>query len=182
MRVFGIEPGSARTGYGCIDADGSRCRLVAFGAITASSRLPFPDRLTRIFDELTALLAANRPTCVAVEGVFSARNASSALKLGQARGAALVAASKAGLQVAEYAPSEVKRAVVGYGRADKQQVQQMIMLLLGLDAPPTPHDASDALAIAVCHAHTAGGTIALSAKPAGQVPRSWRRYRPEARR
>ena len=124
MRVFGIDPGSARTGYGCIDADGSRCRLVAFGAITASSRLPFPDRLTRIFDELTALLAANRPTCVAVEGVFSARNASSALKLGQARGAALVAASKAGLQVAEYAPSEVKRAVVGYGRADKQQVQQ----------------------------------------------------------
>lgn len=182
MRVFGIDPGSARTGYGCIDTDGSRCRLVAFGAITASPRLPFPDRLTRIFDELTALLAANRPTCVAVEGVFSARNASSALKLGQARGAALVAASKAGLQVAEYAPSEVKRAVVGYGRADKQQVQQMIMLLLGLDAPPTPHDASDALAIAVCHAHTAGGTVALSAKPVGQVRRSWRRYRPEARR
>ena len=155
---------------------------MAFGAITASPRLPFPDRLTRIFDELTTLLAANRPTCVAVEGVFSARNASSALKLGQARGAALVAASKAGLQVAEYAPSEVKRAVVGYGRADKQQVQQMIMLLLGLDAPPTPHDASDALAIAVCHAHTAGGTVALSAKPVGQVRRSWRQYRPEARR
>ena len=182
MRVFGIDPGSARTGYGCIETDGSRCRLIACGAVAVSTRVPFADRLTTIYDELTVLLARHRPACVAVEGVFTARNASSALKLGQARGVALLAAAKAGLAVTEYAPSEVKRAVVGYGRADKQQVQRMVALLLGLEAPPAPHDAADALAIAVCHAHAAGGPAALRPEAGRPRARSWRQYRPEERR
>ena len=180
MRIFGIDPGSKRTGYGCVDTDGSRCRLVVCGAITVPARTPFPDKLTCIYDALASLLARHRPAWVAVEDVFFARNARSALKLGHVRGAALLAASKAGLPVAEYAPTEVKRAVVGYGRADKRQVQQMITLLLGLDEAPSPQDVSDALAIAVCHAHTASSPQAR-ARPAGRGAgvRSWRGYRPQ---
>ncbi len=179
MRIFGIDPGSERTGYGCIDSDGGRCRLVAFGAVSVSARLPFADRLTGIYDELTRLLSTHRPACVAIEDIFYARNALSALKLGHARGVAMLAASKAGLAVTAYAPTEVKRAVVGYGRADKRQVQQMVMLLLGLDTAPTPYDASDALAIAVCHAHAAGGPLATRPVAGIAGPRSWRQYRPQ---
>ena len=180
MRIFGIDPGSQRTGYGCIDTDGSRHRFVACGAVTVSTRIPFPDRLAGIYDELVSLLATHQPECVAIENVFVARNAKSSLKLGHARGVAMLAASKAGLSVAEYAPTEVKLAVVGYGRAEKQQVQQMLCLILGLDTPPTPHDASDALAIAVCHAHTSGGAVAAPTPRQTEV-RSWRDYRPASR-
>ena len=181
MRIFGIDPGSQRTGYGCIDTDGSRCRVVVCGAITVPARTSFPDKLTRIFDELASLLARHRPACVAIEDVFFARNARSALKLGHVRGVAILAASKAGLPVAEYAPTVVKRAVVGYGRADKRQVQQMVALLLGLDEAPSPHDVSDALAIAVCHAHTASSpqTAVRSVGQHDLGVRSWRQYRPE---
>ena len=179
MRIFGIDPGSQRTGYGCIDSDGSRCRVVVCGAVTLAARTPFPDKLLRIYDELASLLAQHRPACVAIEDVFFARNARSVLKLGHVRGVAMLAASKAGLPVAEYAPTEVKLAVVGYGRADKRQVQQMVALLLGLDEAPTPHDVSDALAIAVCHAHTVSSPLA-AARPVGRDSvRSWRRYRPQ---
>ena len=178
MRIFGIDPGSQRTGYGCIDSDGSRCELVACGAITVPSGCPFPDRLVRIFDALAALLATHRPASVVVEEVFYGRNARSALKLGQARGVALLAAARAGLPVAEYAAATVKQAVVGYGRADKQQVQRMVALLLGLDEPPSPHDVSDALAVAVCHAYA--GTTAAASGAAGDGNagvRTWRRFR-----
>ena len=167
MRIFGIDPGSQRTGYGCIDTDGSRYRLVACGAVTG------------IYDELASLLAAHRPECVAIEDVFVARNAKSSLKLGHARGVAMLAASKAGLTVAEYAPTEVKLALVGFGRAEKAQVQQMVALLLGLDTPPTPHDASDALAIAVCHANTAAGPAATRLTADQTHVQSWRQYRPK---
>ena len=179
MRIFGIDPGSQRTGYGCIDTDGSKCRVVVCGAVTLPARTPFPDKLLRIYDELASLLAQHRPACVAIEEVFFGRNARAVLMLGHARGVAMLAASKAGLPVAEYAPTEVKRAVVGYGRADKKQVQKMVALLLGLDEAPTPHDVSDALAIAVCHAHTVSSPLAV-ARPVGRGGvRSWRQYRPE---
>jgi len=179
VRIFGIDIGSQRTGYGCIDTDGSRCRVVVCGAVTLSARTPFPDKLLRIHDELASLLAQHRPACVAIEEVFFGRNARSVLMLGHVRGVAMLAASKAGLPVAEYAPTEVKRAVVGYGRADKKQVQQMVALLLGLDEAPSPHDVSDALAIAVCHAHTVSSPLA-AARPVGRGGvRSWRQYRPE---
>ena len=180
MRIFGIDPGSERTGYGCVDTDGSRCKLVVCGAIAVPARTPFPDKLTRVYDALATQLARHRPAWVAVEDVFFARNARSALKLGHVRGVALLAASKAGLPVAEYTPAEVKRAVVGYGRADKRQVQRMVTLLLELEAAPSPYDVSDALAVAVCHAHTVT-SAPTPAHPAGRgaAIRSWRQYRPQ---
>ena len=154
MRIFGIDPGSERTGYGCVETDGRRHHLVTCGAVTARPGDQFPERLGRIHHELCQLLAACRPDCVAIESLFHATNVRSALKLGHARGVAMLAAVQAGCPVVEYTPAAVKRAVVGYGRAEKHQVQQMIKLLLGLDTPPTPHDAADALAVAICHLHS----------------------------
>ena len=153
MKIFGIDPGSERTGYGCIETAGSRHHLVICGSLAAPAGATFPDKLKHIHAGLAALLARHRPDCVAVENIFHARNVRSALRLGHARGVALLAASEAGLPVVEYTPAEIKRAVVGYGRAEKHQVQQMIKLLLGLDEPPSPHDAADALAVAITHAH-----------------------------
>jgi crossover junction endodeoxyribonuclease RuvC len=154
VRIFGIDPGSDRTGYGCVETDGRRHHLIVCGAIAARPGDSFPDRLERIHRELTALLAACRPASVALENLFHSSNARSALKLGHARGVAMLAAVQAGCPVAEYTPAEVKRAIVGYGRAEKRQVQQMIKLLLGLEKVPTPHDAADALAVAICHLHS----------------------------
>jgi crossover junction endodeoxyribonuclease RuvC len=192
--VFGIDPGSERTGYGCVETDGRRHRLVMCGAITAIRTDAFPARLARIHKELAALLLKCKPDCVAVENVFYATNVRSALKLGHARGVAILAAVEAACPVAEYTPAEVKRAVVGYGRAEKHQVGQMVKLLLGLDRAPSPHDAADALAVAICHAH-ALPSVAATKRPAGRnvlavlaaehaarskQPRSWRQYRPPA--
>jgi crossover junction endodeoxyribonuclease RuvC len=180
VKIFGIDPGSERTGFGCIESSGSRHRLIVCGAIAVPARATFPERLTVIHTGLAALLARHRPDCVAVENIFHARNVRSALKLGHARGVALLAAAEAGLPVIEYAPAEIKRAVVGYGRAEKAQIQRMVKLLLGLDTPPSPHDAADALAVAICHMHRATGAAArrsLEDKPTNVV-RSWRDYRP----
>lgn len=173
MRVFGIDPGSDRTGYGCIDSDGTRHQLVKCGAVRTGSAATFPDQLSIIYRELTALLAEHRPECVAIENIFHAVNARSALKLGHARGVAMLAATEAGVTVVEYTPAEIKRAVVGYGRAEKPQVAQMVKVLLGLDAIPKPHDATDALAVAICHLHN-GGSLAKQSAPI----KSWRNYRP----
>jgi len=184
VRIFGIDPGSERTGYGCVESDGRRHRLVTCGAITAAAGAPFPERLARIHSELTRVLARSRPDCVAVENLFHASNARSALKLGHARGVAILAAVQAGCEVAEYTPAEVKRAVVGYGRADKGQVQQMVALLLGLGEAPTPHDAADALAVAICHLHAGSpvpaskDAVARGRRASARTPRSWRAYRP----
>jgi crossover junction endodeoxyribonuclease RuvC len=178
VNIFGIDPGSERTGFGCIDSTGSRHRLIACGALIAPSRATFPEKLTMIHSGLAALLARHRPDCVAVESIFYARNVRSALKLGHARGVAILAAAEAGIPVVEYSPAEIKRAVVGYGRAEKKQVQQMITLLLGLDAPPAPYDAADALAVAICHLHSAGPVARLAMEKPRSTPRSWRDYRP----
>jgi crossover junction endodeoxyribonuclease RuvC len=185
MKIFGIDPGSERTGYGCIETDGRRHRLVICGALTAPARTSFPDRLLVIHAGLATLIAEHRPDCIAIENVFHAKNVRSALKLGHARGVALLAASQAGVTVIEYAPAEIKRAVVGFGRAEKHQVGQMIKLLLGLEAVPTPHDAADALAVAVCHVHSSHGAVADAIRssarpgiPSSHMPRSWRAYRP----
>ena len=174
MRVFGIDPGSERTGYGCIETDGRRQRLVACGAISSPAHTSFPDRLLRIHIELGRLLAECRPDCVAIENLFYATNVRSALKLGHARGVAMVAAVAAGITIAEYTPAEIKRAVVGYGRADKHQVQQMVKLLLGLSAAPTPHDAADALAAAICHVNRADHARITGEVAGGRRIRSWR--------
>jgi crossover junction endodeoxyribonuclease RuvC len=196
VRIFGIDPGSERTGYGCVETDGRRHRLVTCGVVAAGSRDGFPERLARIHRELTARLAACRPDCVVVEALFHARNARSAIRLGHARGVAILAAVDAGCPVVEYTPAEVKRAVVGYGRAEKPQVQRMIKMLLGLPRIPSPHDAADALAVAICHVHSTphrrarAGTIPPNSAGAGlqprpherRLPRSWRHYRPPAGR
>jgi crossover junction endodeoxyribonuclease RuvC len=180
VKTFGIDPGSERTGYGCIDSTSGRHRLVVCGTIPVPARAPFPDKLMLIHSGLCALLARHRPDCVAIENVFHAKNVRSALKLGHARGIALLAASEAGVPVVEYAPAEIKRAVVGYGRAEKIQVQHMIKLLLGLDAVPSPHDVADALAVALCHVHSSTGTIAerIQQERPRTALRSWRDYRP----
>jgi crossover junction endodeoxyribonuclease RuvC len=183
--VFGIDPGSERTGYGCVETDGRRHRMVICGAIEAAGA-SFPTRLANIHRELSALLSRCRPECVVVENLFYANNARSALKLGHARGVAILAAVEAGCEVVEYTPAEVKRAIVGYGRADKRQIQQMIKILLGLDKPPSPHDAADALAVAICHVHSGLGARdpRIIARHSGLAPgaksglRSWRQYRP----
>jgi crossover junction endodeoxyribonuclease RuvC len=183
VRVFGIDPGSDRTGYGCIDSDGRVHQLVRCGAVRAGDGATFPDQLSIIYRELSALLAEHRPECVAIESIFYAVNARSALRLGHARGVAMLAAIEAGVTVVEYTPAEIKRAVVGYGRAEKPQVAQMVKLLLSLDAVPKPHDATDALAVAICHLHSGaqrGLKPPLSKRTAngtGHLKR-WRDYRP----
>jgi crossover junction endodeoxyribonuclease RuvC len=180
VKIFGIDPGSERTGYGCIEVQGSRHRLIICGSISAPARSTFPDKLKFIHADLAALLDRHRPDCVAVENIFHARNVRSALKLGHARGIALLAAAEAGLPVAEYAPAEIKRAVVGFGRAEKHQVQQMVKLLLGLDTIPSPHDAADALAVAICHVNSSTGIVAerTASEKRPTTLRSWRDYRP----
>ena len=186
VKIFGIDPGSDRTGYGCVESQGSRHRLIASGAIRTPAGATFPEKLLVIHTGLAALIAECRPDCVAVENLFYSTNARSALKLGHARGVAVLAAVEAGLPVVEYTPAEIKRAVVGYGRAEKQQVQQMVKLLLGLSAPPTPHDAADALAVAICHLHAMGPFDSAQGRRPGapaegsraKSATSWRHYRP----
>ena len=181
MKIFGIDPGSDRTGYGCVERLGGRHVLVTCGLLSGRSSATFPDKLHAIHSGLVALLREHEPQCVAIENIFYARNVRSALKLGHARGVALLAASEAGVPVVEYAPAEIKRAVVGYGRAEKHQVQQMIGLLLGLPRPPSPHDVADALAVAICHLNitSAPAVAQVQAHQARKVPRSWREYRPQ---
>ena len=155
MIILGIDPGSRKTGYGLISKQGNRLIHIDNGAIFTKSSSDFPQRLEQIFSGLSAIIAQYKPEAVAVENVFLAKNAQSALKLGQARGAAIVAAVNVGLPVHEYTALQVKQAVVGTGRAEKVQVQQMIKALLNLPEI-AQEDASDALAVAVCHAHSAG--------------------------
>ncbi|OFV92311.1 MAG: crossover junction endodeoxyribonuclease RuvC [Acidobacteria bacterium RIFCSPLOWO2_12_FULL_65_11] len=179
MRIFGIDPGSARTGYGCVETDGRRHRIVVCGAIASPALASFPEKLLQIHRCLAELLAECRPDSVAIENLFHANNVRSALKLGHARGVAMLAAVEMGLPVVEYTPAEIKRAVVGYGRAEKHQVQQMVKLMLGLPAVPSPHDAADALAVAICHVHSQTfHRIAAAADAPREKATSWRTYRP----
>jgi crossover junction endodeoxyribonuclease RuvC len=149
-RVLGIDPGSQNTGYGVVEMAGSRLTHVAHGTIRSSSKDSLSARLARIYTELCAALAAHAPNEVSIESIFQARNAQSALKLGHARGVALLAVEQHGLPMVEYTPMQVKSAVVGYGRAEKHQVQEMVRRLLCLPDKAGP-DASDALAVAICH-------------------------------
>jgi len=178
VRIFGIDPGSTRTGYGCVQRDGSRHRLVIFGSIAAPAGSAFPQKLKVIHRELILLIAEHQPDCIAIEDVFHARNVRSALKLGHARGVALLAAMDAGVPIAEYSPAEIKQAIVGYGRAEKQQMQHMVRILLGLAEAPAPHDAADALAVALCHSHRAMAVVSKLTGDLPRAPRSWRHYRP----
>ena len=156
MRVLGIDCGTEYTGYGVVELlDDERLVCIVCGAIRVSPRDPMSTRLSRISIGLQELICEHRPDRVAIEDVFYAVNVKSALKLGQVRGVAMLAAASAGLEVAEYSPLSIKSAVVGYGKAEKHQVQQMVTRLLNLDQVPASPDAADALAIAICDLHTA---------------------------
>jgi len=152
MRVLGIDCGTERTGYGVIDSDGRLHKLVVAGCIKSSTRDPLEKRILNIATELRGILTEYRPDFASVEEVFVAVNARSALKLAHVRGAALLVIAEANVEFSEYSPLEVKMAVVGYGRAEKSQVQQMVASILRLPEPLKSEDASDALAIAICHA------------------------------
>ena len=154
MLVLGIDPGLALTGYGLVVSTQEGLCLVDYGVLETAPGVPLCDRLQRLYGGLGALIAKHRPEAVAVEELFFSRNARTAMIVGQARGVALLAAAEAGLRVFEYTPLQVKAAVTGYGRATKLQIQSMIKLLLKMNSVPEPDDAADALAVAICHAHS----------------------------
>jgi crossover junction endodeoxyribonuclease RuvC len=164
MLVLGIDPGTAITGYGFIHEEGNSVRAVAYGAITTPSYWSLPQRLVALHTELSQLIALHRPASAAVEQIFFSRNVRTALAVGHARGAVLLALAQAGLPVAEYTPLEVKQAVTGYGRAGKEQIQEMVRILTGLPEAPKPDDVADALAVAICHLYTSrlGGLVEAS--------------------
>ena len=155
MLVLGIDPGTAITGYGLVREDDEGSVLVGYGVITTPADQLLPQRLQTIYHGLTAIIAQHQPDQVAVEELFFSRNVRTALSVGQARGVVLLAAAEAGLPLHEYKPLEVKQTVAGYGGADKRQVQEMVRLLLHLEQVPEPDDAADAVAVAVCHIHSA---------------------------
>jgi crossover junction endodeoxyribonuclease RuvC len=177
MRVLGIDCGSERTGYGIIDSDGISYELVTCGVIRVSPQSPLPERLLKICGELERLVGGYSPQVAAIEDVFFAVNVKSALKLGHVRGAAMLAAARAGIPVAEYSPLQVKSSVVGYGRAEKRQVQHMVKVLLRLPEPPESEDAADALAVAICHVNLARAAQALT-RPAAAGQSRQRTLRP----
>ncbi len=160
MIILGVDPGSHRTGYGLIEVAGSRMRLIDAGTVVIRAKDPLPSRLRVIHEALLEMVDAKRPDVFAIEDVFMARNARSSLILGQARGAALLSAALRDIEVAEYAPREVKLALTGNGAATKEQVGFMVVRLLGLTEPPASMDASDALGIALCHALRRGSPLA----------------------
>jgi len=151
MLALGIDPGTATTGFGLVREEDGAYRLVDCGVILTSPQDPMPQRLLLLHGRLLALLGAHRPDAVAVEELFFNKNVRTAVAVGQARGVVLLAAAQAGVPLYEYTPLQVKQAVVGYGRAQKRQVQEMVRILLGLDAIPQPDDAADAVAVALCH-------------------------------
>jgi crossover junction endodeoxyribonuclease RuvC len=157
VRVIGIDPGTQRAGYGVLDAEGQRLRLVECGAAAAPRGAPVPERLAAIYAKLAEVVGRTRPEHGAVEEVFYDKSVRSAITIGEARGVALLALAQAGVAVSEFTPAEVKRAVTGNGRAGKHQVAAMVARLLALERPPEPADAADALACAICFAHRARG-------------------------
>ncbi|HFD40425.1 MAG TPA: crossover junction endodeoxyribonuclease RuvC [Anaerolineae bacterium] len=155
MLTLGIDPGTAITGYGLVREGAEGLRLVDCGVITTPAGQPLAERLQTIYRGLAELIAAHRPDAAAVEELFFSRNVRTALSVGHARGVTLLALADAGLPIYEYKPLEVKQAIAGYGGADKRQVQEMVRMLLNLESIPRPDDAADAVAVAVCHIHSA---------------------------
>ena len=156
MRVLGIDPGSETTGWGVVEGDSRSYRLVEFGVVKSKTSATHASRLFKIFNGLEEVVERLKPDACAIEEAFYAVNPKVILKLGQVRGVALLVAESAALEIGEYAPRLVKQTVAGYGNADKRQVQEMVRVLLSLQTVPEPHDAADALAVAICHFHHAG--------------------------
>ena len=160
MRILGIDPGLATIGWGVIDTTGVKHKALAYGAIITPAGTSTEKRLALIFAELEAIIKKYQPEVMAVEELFFNTNITTGIRVAEARGVILLCAERCGIELAEYTPLQVKQAVVGYGRAEKKQVITMVTMLLGLPKPPSPDDTADALAIAVCHAHTGGSRIA----------------------
>lgn len=160
MRVLGLDPGLATTGYGLVDGEGQHLEIVAWGALRTPASMPLAERLVSLHGQLTALLDLYHPEVAAVEELFFGPNARTAIVVGEARGVALLTLAQAGLSIAEYTPLQIKQAATGYGQADKGQVQAMVRLLLRLNETPRPDDAADALAVCVCH-HATARTLSL---------------------
>jgi crossover junction endodeoxyribonuclease RuvC len=159
--VLGIDPGTAITGFGLVREEEEGLTLVAYGVVTTAANQPLPERLQAIYQGLAQVARHHQPQQAAVEELFFSRNARTALSVGHARGVALLALADAGLPIYEYKPLEIKQAITGYGGADKGQVQEMVRLLLNLDHVPQPDDAADAVAVAVCHIHSARMTALI---------------------
>lgn len=151
MRILGIDPGTAITGFGVIDTNGNSFKFVDAGVIRTPKEQPMNERLLTVYDEMKELLAEFKPDAMSIELLFFARNVTTAMTVGQSRGIVMLAATQAGVPVYEYTPMQVKQAVTGYGKADKKQIQEMVKTLLKLDAIPKPDDAADGLAIAITH-------------------------------
>lgn len=171
MRVLGVDPGTAITGYGLVESVDDDLRLITYGTITTPAGQPMADRLATLYYQLSQIIRDSQPTALAVEELFFHKNVRTALAVGQARGVVLLAASHAGLPVHEYTPLQVKDAVVGYGRATKEQVQEMVRTLLRLDVIPQPDDAADAIAVAICHCHAARLIALLGAEARASASR-----------
>lgn len=154
MRILGIDPGFAITGYSVIDYIGNRFKLITSGAITTDAGISFPIRLEKIFDDLTAIITEYKPDAISVEELFFNNNAKTAINVAQARGVILVVGRKMNIDTFEYTPLQIKQSVVGYGRADKIQVQKMVKSILNVDKLPKLDDTTDSMAAAICHAHS----------------------------
>lgn len=159
--ILGIDPGYAIVGFGVIGYESNHFRVLDFGAVTTHANTPFSDRLLYIFNDITAIIEKYKPDAMAIEKLFFNTNAKTAIDVAQARGVILLAAKRLGVEVYEYTPLQVKQSVVGYGRAEKKQVQEMTRIILNLEKVPKPDDTADALAMAICHAHASGSALAL---------------------
>ena len=154
MRILGIDPGYAILGYGIIDMEGNRFKAVEYGAVTTEAGIPMPDRLKHLYYSLMEIIDEYRPDCASIEELFFNTNTKTAIKVGEARGVAILACANSGIEIEEYTPLQIKQSLTGYGRADKNQVQTMVKTILNLKAVPKPDDTADALAAAICHGHS----------------------------
>ena len=161
MRILGIDPGYAIMGYGVLDYNGNHFRTVKYGSIETSAKLSMPDRLKLLYDELTEIIRIYEPEEAGIEELFFNRNVTTAIGVGEARGVAMLACVEGGLSVYEYTPMQIKQALVGYGKAEKKQVQAMVKMILHLDKVPKPDDTADAVAAAICHAHSRNSRVRM---------------------
>lgn len=159
--ILGIDPGYAIVGYGVIDYRGNHFSVIDYGAVTTEAHTDFDDRLLQIYTQLTSLITAHKPDAMAIEKLFFNTNAKTAIDVAQARGVILLSARQQNVPIFEYTPLQVKQSVVGYGRAEKKQVQEMTRILLNLEKVPKPDDTADALAMAICHAHASGSALGM---------------------
>ena len=157
MRILGIDPGYAILGWGVLDVEGNRFKVVAYDSILTDKDTPMPERLEQLYQGLCEIIEKYRPQAASIEELYFNNNAKTAIMVGEARGVAILACSRGGLEINEYTPLQIKQALVGYGRADKKQVQQMVKTILNLEKVPKPDDTADALAAAICHGHSSGG-------------------------